>query len=668
MIAGAVLHVGFGAGVSGCGAKPATPAAPPATTSSPTQNASAATTFDQPQPGPGAQRHEQEGVRVSFEMAPAQGGSGPPEDGFREGQDAIFRFTIADASSGVAVNRAHPAAWAMPRAEGESRDALAAAKAIARFIRGDRFSRPTLDLNVFYALTINDDATVTVADPRFSLGSTRLLAMVILKGNASDWALSDDQSRLYVATPSSNRVTVVDTASWSVTAMVQPIAHPTRLAIQPDGHYLWVAHDDPSGPGVAVVATEGPSLIKTLATGPGPHDIAFDGEGRYAFIADRGAGSVSAIEVHTLTKVAVIPTGPAPASVAYSPASRMVYAADATDGSITIISPATLAVVGRARAEPGIAEIRFAPGGRIGLAVNQQANAIHVLDAASGRVVQTVDTEKSPDQVTFAGTLAYVRHLDSPNVRILPLEGLGVEGRPVSVVDFPAGQNAPSFRKPEPSLAHVITPAPGDDAVLVGNPSDRTIYYYKQGMSAPLGSYSNYGRMPRAVLTVDRSLRERRPGVYETVARLGPPGDYNLAFLLDTPRIAHYFDFTTKPDPERALKGSGVTATPVTPIPGDVPAGTRVRVKFRLSDNSTGKGVAGLNDVTVLSFAPGGWQRRLRATSDDDAHQEAETGVYAVEWTPPRSGVYYLYAQSPTAGARLNRNWFLTLNVMPPSG
>ena len=153
-----------------------------------------------PKPSQTAQVYDHQGVRVAFELLPAR--SAPVDAaGFREGDDVVFRFTITDPASGEGIAKAHPAAWMAPRVEGEPRDALAAAKTIARFLRGDRFSRPTLDLNVFYALTMNDDATVSVVDPLFGFGNTKLLAMILLKGNAVDWALSDDQSRLYLASP-----------------------------------------------------------------------------------------------------------------------------------------------------------------------------------------------------------------------------------------------------------------------------------------------------------------------------------------------------------------------------------------------------------------------------------------------------------------------------------
>jgi DNA-binding beta-propeller fold protein YncE len=578
-----------------------------------------------------------------------------------EGEDALFRFTITDVSNGAAVLKAHPAAWLAPRVKADRREALDAAKVISRFLRGDRFSRPALDLNVFYALSMNDDATVTIVDPLFGFGNTKLLAMIQLKGDPVDWALTEDQSRLYISTPSSDRVTVVETASWSELAAISSIGRPNRLALQPDEQYLWVACEDPAASGVAVIATEGSGLVKRIPTGRGPREIAFDGRGRYAFVTNREEGTVSAVETSSLTKLTDLTTGPAPASIAYSLASQMIYVADAVSGLITIISPESLSIVGRAQAAPGLSQLRFSPDGKIGLIVNPKANAVHVLDAALGRIVHTIDTDKSPDQVIFAGTLAYIRHLDSATVRIIPLVGLGAEGSPVSVIDFPAGQNSPSARKPVPSLAAPIAAAPGEDAVLVANPSDRTIYYYKQGMAAPLGSFSNYGRMPRAVITIDRSLRERRPGVYETIGRLGQAGDYNLAFLLDTPRITHFFDVKISPNPQSAERAA--SSVVVTALESPVPeAGKPAQIRFRMTTGAEGTPATALGDVTVLAFSPGGWQRRIPANAAPES-----PGVYSVQWTPPRSGSYYFYAEAPSAGTRFNQNWFLTVEAKESS-
>jgi YVTN family beta-propeller protein len=620
--------------------------------------APSAVPYDQPKPGPTAQFHELQGVRVAFEMLPAGSTGSRPDGELREGDDVRFRFTLTDAG-GVGLANTHPAAWLTPRAQGEPRDALGAAKVIARFLRGDRLFRPTLDLNVFYVLTMNDDASLTVVDPFFGFGNSRLLALVPLKGNAEDWALSEDQGRLYVATPSSDQITVIDTSRWDKVATVAPVPRPSRLALQPDGHYLWAVYSAPGGEsGVAAIATNGTKLVRLIATGKGTHEIAFDRDGSHVFVTNRDDGTVTMVDVRTLTKVIDLRTGKGPASIAYSSASQMLYVTHEQEGTIAVLDPRALAVVGHMRAEPGLGQVRFAPGGRLGFAVNPKANVLHILDSAVGRILQTVDTVEEPDSVSFAGRLAYVHHRASATVRVVPIDGLGLEGKPVSVLDFPGGRNSPNRRDTLPSLASSIVPASGESAVLVANPADKTIYFYKEGMAAPMGSFSNYNRMPRAVLTVDRSLRERRPGVYETVARLPAPGEYNLAFLLDRPRITNYFDVTVKPDPERVKRAKSAILIEVQDKVPDLVVGMPARLRFRIADRGTGQAKNGLQDVTVLTFSPGGWQRRYRAAPCGE-------GTYAIEMTPPRPGVYYFYAESPTAGAQLNQHWFLTLNVTP---
>ena len=49
----------------------------------------------------------------------------------------------------------------------------------------------------------------------------------------------------------------------------------------------------------------------------------------------------------------------------------------------------------------------------------------------------------------------------------------------------------------------------------MANPADQAIYYYMEGMLAPMGSFNNYRREPKAVLIVDRSLRERAGRVFD---------------------------------------------------------------------------------------------------------------------------------------------------------
>ena len=45
--------------------------------------------------------------------------------------------------------------------------------------------------------------------------------------------------------------------------------------------------------------------------------------------------------------------------------------------------------------------------------------------------------------------------------------------------------------------------------MLVANAADQAVYYYREGMAAPMGTFKTYSCEPLAVMVVDRSLRER---------------------------------------------------------------------------------------------------------------------------------------------------------------
>ena len=230
-------------------------------------------------------------------------------------------------------------------------------------------------------------------------------------------------------------------------------------------------------------------------------------------------------------------------------------------------------------------------------------------------------------------------------------------GVTVPVVDFPGGQ-LPFGKVARPALASGIVPAPGGGAALVANPADKTIYFYKEGMAAPMGNFSNYGRQPRAVLVVDRSLRERQPGIYETTTRLQRAGIHDVSLFLDSPRLAHCFEIAVQPNPELAARRANKPVV-VTPLVQErtVKVGETARLQFRLTDPTTKQPKAELKDVGAMTMlAPGVWHRRQTARAIGN-------GVYEIEFAPPQPGVYYVYLESTSAGLSVNNSQYLTLEA-----
>jgi hypothetical protein len=224
---------------------------------------------------------------------------------------------------------------------------------------------------------------------------------------------------------------------------------------------------------------------------------------------------------------------------------------------------------------------------------------------------------------------------------------------PLQVVDFPGGQHA--FGKSS-SPADGIVQTPGENAVLVAHPVDRQVYYYKEGMAAPMGSFKNYDRAARAVLAVDRTLRETRPGQYETVGRLTQAGTYDIAFFLEAPRLVHCFPARVMPASELAHEESETVAAELLPDQA-WQAGQSSVIRFRLKGARSGKpitGMVGMQTLTVLS--PGFWKDRITATEVGD-------GVYSVEWLPPKSGAYFILLEADWDVHKLRKPAQLMLRV-----
>lgn len=604
----------------------------------------------------GPQSFVQEGLAVELSLQRIDGNKHAP---VMEGEPARVTLAVKDAATGAPVPSLYPGAW-MDRLGKDKEEGSTCQKKVEAFIGGSILSRPELDLNVYYVLALNQDATISVVDPLFGYGNSKLLSMVFLKSPGEDWALTADGNRLFVSLPDSNRVAVVESADWKVVLEIATPARPRRVGLQPDGQYLWVAYEG-TGPwaesGVAVIDTRGLRKVGEVKTGKGRHDLAFSDDSRFAFVTNEGDGTVSVIDVGQLAKVRDVKVGKAPVSIAWSSQAKAAWVA-ALDGTISVVDPAAGEPRARMQASPGLGQVRFSPDGRLAFIVQPNKNEVHIADVASSRIVQTADVEAEPDQVAFSSELAYIRHRKSETVLMIPLKTVGDPNQIVSIVDFPGGENPPG-RLPLPTPADGIVQAPGATAVLVSNPEDKVIYYYKEGMAAPMGHFQNYGKQPRAVLVVDRSLREVRPGVYETIARMGPPGEYELALFVNSPKVIHCFPVKVAANPTLAEKRKKARALDVEFRVGrhEVARGEEVAVRFRLTDPVTGEPRTGLKDVRGLAFlTPGIWQQRYWAT-------ELADGVYEFRFSPPDPGVYYVFVESSSAGLLLQKSRYLTLEA-----
>jgi hypothetical protein len=234
---------------------------------------------------------------------------------------------------------------------------------------------------------------------------------------------------------------------------------------------------------------------------------------------------------------------------------------------------------------------------------------------------------------------------------------LATLGNEIDITEFPGGQAVPA-QGSSPVRADSIVLAPEGNAVILANPADKVLYYYTEGMAAPMGNFQNYRREPLAVLIVDRSLRETTPGVYSTTVKLPASGNYDVAFLTDSPRIAYCFDAAADPNPR--LKEERSVALRIEPQGKamNLKVGQNFSLRFKLIETSTNKVKDDLKDVRVLTFlAPGTWQRR-------DLAKSLGHGIYEISLNVPEAGVYMVFVESGSMGVRYRDLPHLTLEAI----
>jgi YVTN family beta-propeller protein len=588
------------------------------------------------EPKPFPQKIIREGIAVEVSLASANGE-------LREAEEATITIKITDTNTDTALAGVKPSVWIDRK---QTATAQTCTQKVQSFLQGSLNARPEIDLNSYYLLTLNNEPNISVIDPLLGFGSSKLYTLVMLKSRGEDWALSRDGKRLYVSMPLVNEVAVVDTATWKVITNLDAGYRPTRVALQADERYLWVGNDATDQSGVTVIDTVKLTVAAKLPTGAGHHDIAISPDDRFAYVTNQQDNTVSVLDVAGLRKVKDLNTGRAPVNIAFSTQSQALYIPCEADGKITIIDTTRQTVLKHLETDPGITAIRFAPGGRYGFVAHPSANVVSVFDAATNQRLQTIKVGKMPDQIAFTKNFAYIRSAGSDEMTQIELASI-TKPEGANVTKFPSGQ-APE-KSPHQSSATSVFPGPEGNTLLIANPVDQAIFYYSEGMAAPMGSLQNYRRVPRAVLVADRSLRESALGTYTTTIRLPKSGAYELALLMDSPRIVHCFDLPIKPHP--TLKPETTIAVKLEPMikSHQVGVGEAVSLRFRLTDPDTKQPKDKLTDVRVLSFlSPGFDQKRQRAEARGD-------GVYEINFKATEAGAYYLFVECPSLQVKLNQ-------------
>src|SRR3569832_1407448 len=203
------------------------------------------------------QKIVEQGIAIEFTAEPLV----QNVNSIRAAEDINVRFKVTDTTSGTPVKGLGLSAWISMR-EGNT-ELIKCSEKIQSYLTGSMRARPDVDLNSYYILALNKTPDISVIDPLLGFGGCKLLTLEMLKSPGEDWLLTRDGELLFVTLPAINQVAVITTRSWKVIDYLDAGTNPTRITMQPDQHYVWVANDGNQKDGGVTVID--PATLKVAA-------------------------------------------------------------------------------------------------------------------------------------------------------------------------------------------------------------------------------------------------------------------------------------------------------------------------------------------------------------------------------------------------------------------
>lgn len=191
----------------------------------------------------------------------------------------------------------------------------------------------------------------------------------------------------YVTNSDTNTVSVLDMAPFDdVSATVAVGRSPRGLAATPDGKRVYVAN---SGSGtVSVINTATNTLSGEVAVGSKPQGIAVAPDGKRVYVANYDSKNISVIDTDSNAVSATFPTASrSPAAVAIAPDGKHVYVAEYGVGVYETGSNRVLTLIQFGSSVTGLA---ITPDGKRLYALAPGANVVGVIDTATNTKAATI--------------------------------------------------------------------------------------------------------------------------------------------------------------------------------------------------------------------------------------------------------------------------------------
>jgi len=236
-----------------------------------------------------------------------------------------------------------------------------------------------------------------------------ILFLVFVSSAASattDQGASSAGTYAYITNEFSSTISVIDTATNTVTATVPAGYEPSGVAVTPSGTKVYVANfylensENTLSPSVDAKSESSKVTTEHVET---------------------NRGTISVIDTATNKVTATVPVGSYPFGVAVNPTETKVYVTNRGSSTVSVIDTATNTVTATIPIETGANGIAVSPDGKKVYVTDLDTSAVSVIDAATNTVTDTVNVGYTPFGIAVSpdGKKAYVTNADSSTVSVI---------------------------------------------------------------------------------------------------------------------------------------------------------------------------------------------------------------------------------------------------------
>jgi YVTN family beta-propeller protein len=207
-------------------------------------------------------------------------------------------------------------------------------------------------------------------------------------------AVDSSTRTAYVADNASNKISVIDGATNTVTATVPAAYGPYGLAVDSSTHVVYVGNINDSSVSVIDGATN--TVTATIPVPNGPAGVAVDSATGTVYVANYYANTVSVIDEVTNAVTAIIPVGSSPLWIAVDPSTHIAYVTNLQSDSVSVIDEATNTVTATVPVGRFPFGISVDPSTHTAYVANELSRTVSVIDGATNTVSTTVGVGSYP--------------------------------------------------------------------------------------------------------------------------------------------------------------------------------------------------------------------------------------------------------------------------------